>query len=153
MNHLLETLRHNFQGIWGESTVSPMYSPVDPAKPKSLGQCSPTSYVLIELLRNAFPDREFTLAAGQVLGPEGTIIPYHVWVVEIADSPKHNKVIDITADQTEVLPSIIYRSITDLIDDGIYYIAYQHSTQAAFLHEEAIQRGERLQSAYMEHYG
>ena len=140
MKEFLQNFRSVIQKHWDEQTVSPKFLPIDSTRPLSLGQCAPTSQVLLAKLRQEFPERHFTLAIGEVRRSKEAIIPYHVWVVEIAQSPKENKIVDVTADQSEVLDKIVYEAIRDLAGRNIYYIAYQQSRSERFIHERASQR-------------
>lgn len=144
MKEFLQNFRSVIQKHWDEQTLSPKFLPIDSTRPLSLGQCAPTSQVLLAKLRQGFPEKDFTLAIGEVRRGKEAIIPFHVWVVEIAQSPKDNKIIDVTADQSEVLDKIVYETIRDLAKQNIFYIAYQQSRSERFIHEQASQRADIL---------
>ncbi len=150
MDDYLKEFRHKIQHCWSEKTVSPKFLPIDTAKPASLGQCAPTSQVLLDALRETYPSDNFTLAIGEVRKAGEAIIPYHVWVVEILESPKDNRVIDLTGDQSEMLPKIVYATAKELAEEGIYYISYEQSHQKRFIHSEAVERYELLKQKYVE---
>lgn len=148
MEQFLIQYRNRTEQIWDERTVSPKFLPIDTSKPRSLGQCAATSAVLMHELRAAYPDKRYALAIGQVRKDDSVAIPYHVWVVELAGTPRDNKVIDVTADQSEVLKTVIYASVERLMGEGIFYIAYETSESGRFMHDEARQRVELLQKKY-----
>lgn len=151
IHEFLKRLRNAIEAYWDETTVSPKFLPIDIAKPQSLGQCAPTSQVLLDELREAFPNSDFTLAIGEVRKSGALVIPYHVWVVELTESPKDSRIIDITADQSEVLPVVVYDSVRELAKKSIQYITYEQSHEKRFVHAEALRRYETLRGKYKQH--
>ena len=148
MNEFLRQFRSVIEAGWSEATISPKFLPIDTTKPLSLGQCAPTSQVLLDELREVFPNSDFTLAIGEVRKNGTVVIAYHVWVMELADSPKDRKIIDITADQSGVLPVVVYDSVRALAEGQIEYISYEQSHGKRFVHEEALRRYEILKESY-----
>jgi hypothetical protein len=148
MKEYLAKFRSRVEKHWDKNTVSPKFLPIDDSKPASLGQCAPTSQVLLDNLRADYPDNNYTLAIGQVKKNGRVVIPYHVWVVKIEESPKDNYNIDVTADQSMVLTEIIYAKINELSQQGIDYISYEQSESKRFIHSEALQRYRLLKEKY-----
>lgn len=148
MKEYLEKFRNGIALHWDEKTISPKFLPIDITRPLSAGQCAPTSYVLLNDLRKKFPNRLFTLAIGEVWKDEKMVIEYHVWVVELANHPQENMIIDVTADQSQVLPERTFESIKSLSARGIKYIAYEQSKNGRFMHDKAIPRAELLQNRF-----
>lgn len=150
MDDFLKKFREVVADCWDEETVSPKFLPIDIDRPRSLGQCAPTSQVLLEELRSRYPEADFTLTIGEVWNKDDLVIPYHVWIIETAESPKENKIIDVTADQSGVLPEIVYRPIRELSKEGSQYISYEQSRSKRFIHAEAARRYKLLKKRYDE---
>lgn len=148
MKEFLETYRKDVEGLWDDQTISPKFLPIDDTKPVSAGQCAPTSWVLLQLLRQKYPGKNFTLAIGEVYQDQSVVIEYHVWIVEIAASPRENKIVDVTGDQSGKLPEVIYEEVRALASRGIVYVAYEMSHGARFIHEKAAPRAKLLAERY-----
>lgn len=148
IKEFLETFRQDIEEKWDDQTVSPKFLPIKPSKPRSLGQCTPTSWVLLKKLRETFPNEKFLLAIGEVRLNFAPVIPYHVWIIQVTESPKKNKIIDVTADQSGVLKPIVYREIKELAAEAISYISYEQSPDGSFVHDEARARAKLLEERY-----
>lgn len=148
MDEFLKEFRQKIVLCWTEETVSPKFLPIDTTKPASLGQCAPTSQVLMDKLRSTYPGIDVTLAIGEVWHHGEVVIPYHVWLVQIFESPKDNQIIDITGDQSGVLPEIICHPIKRLADTGTQYISYEQSHAKRFIHSDALERYKILKKRY-----
>lgn len=146
MFEFLRSYRSDAEAHWDEETISPKFLPVDLSRPRSLGQCAATSRVLLDRLREAFVDERFALAIGEVWVSGRKVIPYHVWVMQEAESPRHNRVIDVTSDQSEALEPIVYATVAELSERDIVYAAYETSADARFMHAEAAKRAALLRS-------
>ena len=148
MKEDLKKFRSKIARCWSKETVSPKFLPIDASKPMSLGQCASTSQVLLDILKANYPDKNYILAIGQVKKDGNVVIPYHVWVVQVEESPKDNCIIDVTADQSMVLPEIVCEKITDLSQQGVDYISYEQSESSRFIHSEALERYNVLKEKY-----
>lgn len=83
MDEFLKEFRQKIASCWTEETVSPKFLPIDTTKPASLGQCAPTSQVLMDELLSVYPEIDVTLAIGEVRHRGEIVISYHVWLVQI----------------------------------------------------------------------
>ncbi len=147
MNEFLVSFRQDIEKLWDEKTCSPKFLPIDINNPAA-GQCAPTSKLLLDELHMQYPERRFSHAIGKVYKNDEIVIDYHLWVVELCESPKDTIVIDVTGDQSGTLPKVICNNIVKLLDEGICYVAYDISDTSEFMHGESIVRAQILKERY-----
>lgn len=147
MKDFLKNFRDRIEASWDEQTCSAKFLPIDKTNPAA-GQCAPTSFVLLEELRSHYPERRFTHAIGRVMVNGKVAIDYHLWIVEITSESRDATIIDVTGDQSKVLPPILYEKLFTLIDQGVEYIACEMSETSNFLNASARQRCELLKKRY-----
>lgn len=149
MNDYLTQLRLDIEILWDESTCSKKFLPINPDNPAA-GQCAPTSYVVLQKLRERFPKKRFSHAVGCVFVDGEVAIDYHLWVVEIDD--EKSRVIDITGDQCRVLPKVINETIYSLAKQKITYLAFETSENSSMLNHNARELSEVLMDRYKRKY-
>lgn len=120
----LADFRNRLEQAWSLETASSNL-PWGEGHPLSNGQCSASSIVLVEELRNRFPNVDFKIALGSVYDVERKqpAIPLHVWIQAYNSVLDPSQVIDLAADQYEHLDdTVIFTTITDTLDQ--YQLIY-----------------------------
>lgn len=124
--------RQLYATAWDNKTAHHAYRPVPPGLPSSYGQCVPTSCFLFKELQKQFPKEMFVLRSGRVLMSTkdkialDSIITAHVWLTWQRPHFSDISVIDVTADQSSVLPPTLIATHTQLATRGIVY--HEHRT-------------------------
>ena len=149
MEDAIHQFRQQISMCWDDATISPKFLPRKPDQPIAAGQCTATSYVLSRHLQSLYKKQSFVILVGEVWHKGHKVIPYHVWVVsQDLHNPSDSRIIDITADQSRVLPKVIISSARTLARDGTAYIAYTPIEDLRLLGGAAQKRAELLEQKY-----
>lgn len=149
MKDIIHQFRQQISLCWDDETISPKFLPATPDQIASAGQCTATSYVLTRFLNKTYDNQAFTMMAGEVWHHGKLTIPYHVWVLQQNTSnPRKSIIIDVTADQSRVLPETIVESAQKLAKAGTQYIAYTPIYDLRLIGPAATQRAKLLEKKY-----
>jgi len=89
------------------------------------------------------------MMVGEVWHKGKKVIPYHVWIVDQdLQNPSDSIIIDVTADQSDVLPEVVIGSARALAQSGTEYIAYTPIQDLRLLSAAAQKRAELLEKKY-----
>ncbi len=112
----------------------------------SAGYCGPSSVLVINELKKAFPEENFSIATGRVYSnSKEWIRGKHVWVVW-HHNLKTATIIDVTADQSRNIDEkIIFENIDNLAHKGINYIAYRLQRSIEDVDDSSRKRAEILE--------
>ena len=122
-----------------DQTAHEDFRPLPLEMPPSYGQCVPLNGELLEELHGEYPDENFTLNSGRVLlqNPANTtldvVMPAHVWINWHGGYLAEDVAIDITADQSGILPPVVMDHHDNLAKNGVVYHSYR-----AFSHRKAL---------------
>lgn len=151
MEDAIHQFRQQISKCWDDETISPKFLPRKSGQTTSAGQCTATSYVLSRYLHRMYSKQSFTIMAGEVWHKGQKVIPYHVWVVEQdAQNPGKSKIIDVTADQSHVLPEVTISSARALAKNETQYIAYTPIHDIRLMSATAQKRAELLEESYQQ---
>lgn len=141
----IEAFAHDFRTViepcWGSDTgsCSAELFPEGYEIPPSGGQCVATSGLLLDELRDAFPDERFRLTTGAVYLGRMAVLSHHSYVTHHPVFGRSPTVIDITADQApKITDRVVYGDMLELAARGVIYLAFnQYEEVPAKICEDA----------------
>ena len=144
IRNFVNSFRDNVEPYWTPELLWEKFKKT-PDTSNSAGYCGPSSVLLWEELRKAFPEEVFSVAVGRVYSnSEEWVHGKHVWVVW-HHKLKSATIIDVTADQSgKINTKIIFENVDELARKGINYIPYQLERCIEEIDESPRRRAEIL---------
>lgn len=127
----IEAFAHDFRDAiepcWGVDTSSYAADlfPEGYEIPPSGGQSVPTSGLLLDELREAFPDERFRLTVGAIYLGRAAVLAHHTYVTHHPVLGRSPTIIDATADQAPgITERVVYKDMSKLAARGVVYLAF-----------------------------